>query len=107
MLGSIQIQPSDVVEFGATKINRPLNRDFLVCNDGAAPLNVTNLHVSRDSGFYLISPTTGFSVAPGACAPVRIQLIAGVPGLYVAYFTITSNTIPTNFKFRLNGAVVP
>lgn len=107
MFGTRQIFPGDTVEVGGTHVNRRLDLVFKICNDGTGPLTVTNLHVSRDSGFRLLYPNTAFTVPPGACGDIGIRLIAGTPGLYSAFLNITSNAAPTSFKFRMNGAVVP
>lgn len=87
-----QIQAAGNVNFGATCSGTPVTRDLEVCNNGAAPLEITGI-TSSSAQFTVTTPVPAFpvSIAEGNCSTFQVTFAPTSPGAKSGTISITSN----------------
>lgn len=112
-LGSLELYLSyggivpcgDLVGFGETGLGNPVDLEFILYNNGQAPVKINSFSLSGTSYSALSQPAVGWMV-PGAQQLFTISFEANELGQYVGSFTIGSSFWSSPCTINLTGSVL-
>ena len=79
------------INYGSQAIDTYSDKVFYIKNTGTSNLTVSNLSLSNASDFYILSPSTPFTVSAAGMATVVVRFETPSTGVATSLLTITSN----------------
>lgn len=98
------VAPDTSFRFGRVLTGVVLEHDFILTNEGTAPLRVSRVQLTAP----LVVARMPKSIAPGATAQIRVRMdTSGMRGRFGGDVEVVLNDAASTVSFRVEGEIVP